>query len=303
MKGDDIRVPKTLLEEMIENKVFQCETRLQMRLAELIKPANIKAEETQTSAKELGTRLAALEGKFGPFHKSVTEKLPGFKKIDTALKQLGTLTNSLKDHSEKVKKDTDELNRQVNKLSSQTQSLKLDTAGYSTSINRLTSESAKINMFFENLENSINKKIMDQNMDQAGLWQKQNTANDDYVSRINNITDSSKNVKDQLGSLMTKIEVIGRKLSDEMQKFRPEKYNMASKSLMEARLKETVGYLNERISFVLGRMEMLERDFSACDIVAPTVDAGAPSHLKIEEGKVAFDPFKDANNCENYYEK
>ena len=103
------------------------------------------------------------------------------------------------------------------------------------------------------------------------------------------MTDASKNVKDQLGSLMTKIEVTGRKVSDEMQKFRPEKYNMASKSLLDLSLKKTVAYLNERISFVLGRMDMLERDFTACDIVAPTENAGVPTHLKFEEGKVAFD--------------
>ena len=71
----------------------------------------------------------------------------------------------MKDLSEQVKKDSDELTRQVNKLGGQTETLKRDSAGYSTAINRLNGESAKIKVQADLFETNINGKVMKQNMD------------------------------------------------------------------------------------------------------------------------------------------
>ena len=40
----EIRVPRSLLEEMINVKVFECETNLIVKIANLIKPCNARAE-------------------------------------------------------------------------------------------------------------------------------------------------------------------------------------------------------------------------------------------------------------------
>ena len=77
-----------------------------------------------------------------------------------------------------------------------------------------------------------------------------------------------------------------------MTKFRPEKYGLASDKLLNGELRKTRGYLNERISYILGRMDMLEKDFAACDFVAPTEDVDAPLNFQIEAGKFSFNPEK-----------
>ena len=47
MAQQTITISRTVLEEMIDVKIFECETKLQERLAELIKPANAKALKAQ----------------------------------------------------------------------------------------------------------------------------------------------------------------------------------------------------------------------------------------------------------------
>ena len=41
---DEIRIPRSVLDEMIAYKVFEMETKLQQDLAELIKPSNLKVK-------------------------------------------------------------------------------------------------------------------------------------------------------------------------------------------------------------------------------------------------------------------
>ena len=40
---EEIKIPRSVLDEMIAYKVFELETRMQQDLAQLIKPSNIKA--------------------------------------------------------------------------------------------------------------------------------------------------------------------------------------------------------------------------------------------------------------------
>lgn len=110
------------------------------------------------------------------------------------------------------------------------------------------------------------------------------------MDKISKCQISTNGVGEYLGDINTKVETTDRLLKEKMTKFRPEKYNMASTSQLDKKIKETRGYLNERISYILSRMDMLETDFAACNLFAPTEDVDAPGHIPMELGKFSFNP-------------
>lgn len=110
MAQQTITISRQILEEMIDLKVFQCETNLKNELAELIKPNNAKALKAQEMANKVQLKQYRLEDKVDPFIKMVSAKITNDKKVDV-------IEQVLKEVEKDIREMTDRLGQYEEKMS------------------------------------------------------------------------------------------------------------------------------------------------------------------------------------------
>jgi hypothetical protein len=92
---NEIKISRTVLDEMIELKVFESETNILVKLQELMKPLNMKTLESKEMSTKNSVNIAELQDKVFPFIKSIETLLPKIKLIDSIKNNLDRLPNDI----------------------------------------------------------------------------------------------------------------------------------------------------------------------------------------------------------------
>jgi hypothetical protein len=92
---NEIKISRTVLDEMRELKVFESETNILVKLQELMKPLNMKTLESKEMSTKNSINIADLQDKVFPFIKSIEALLPKIKLIDSIKNNLDRLPNDI----------------------------------------------------------------------------------------------------------------------------------------------------------------------------------------------------------------
>ena len=111
-----ITISKKILEEMINVRVFECETNLNQRIFEYVKPANTKALAAQDLAQQIWQKQEALEIRVDPFIRKVDESLSKHKAYEKMTYQLKDLEKMVAQYEDRLGTIQERMTTELDKL-------------------------------------------------------------------------------------------------------------------------------------------------------------------------------------------